>query len=234
MTFDNEVTEINQGNALALIDHNDDGFAAAAAEADQHLIRGQIIKFVDGLWTLNNSVIDKNDRFVPIQLKMAWVRWENQRPVEYVWPKPNGFLPAREALSHLEESDWPAGLDGKPKDPWQNTRFVYLTDLQTAATNTLTNSTAGVRVAYSELAQSVANMRRSHPGAFPVVELSSMPMKTKVGTKMRPRFKIVDWKAGASNPGQAVQQQIRVPKAQIVDDGMPPYEDVPFNDDVPF
>lgn len=230
-TYETE-TGANQSNALALIDHNGDGFAAAAAEADQHLIRGQIVKFTDGLWTLNKQPIAKDARFVPVQLKMAWVRWENQRPVEYIWPKPNGLLPARESLSHLEESDWPAELDGKPKDPWQNTRFVYLTDLKTASTHTLTNSTAGVRVAYSELAQAVTTMRRSHPGALPVVELSSLPMKTKVGTKLRPQFQIVDWKVGASN--HAVQQQIRAPKAQIIDDGMPPFEDVPFNDDVPF
>ena len=223
MRYEDEETTNN--TAVAMISE-DDGFAAAAAEADRHLIQGQIMKFVDGAWTINKASVEKGARFVPVKLAMAWVRWEIQRPVQYVWPKPNGYLPARETLGDLDESGWPPGLDGKPKDPWQNTRFIYLTDVKTAETHTFTNSTAGIRHAYSALAQAVATMRRAQKGALPVVELDSMPMKTKIGPKLRPHFKIVDWKPGAGHAEQAVQP-IEPPKRRDE------YDDARF-DDVPF
>ena len=152
---------------------------------------------------------------------MAWVRWEDNRPVEYVWPRPSGLLPARESLGHDDESAWPDGLDGKPKDPWQNTRFIYLTDTKTAETHTFTNSTAGMRHCYSALATAVANMRRAHPHAFPMVELENVPMKTKVGSKLRPHLKIVDWTGLEPKVLQARAMQIEAQRVDELDDAIP-------------
>jgi hypothetical protein len=200
MSYESESFETDQSTALAVVDHqHDDGFAAAAAAAGQSLIQGSIIKFDNGLWKMNGSLLDKHEQFVPVQLKMCWVRWQDNRPVEYVWPKPNGYLPSREQLSHLEKDEWPPGLGGAPKDPWQDTRFVYLADFQTASINTVTNSTYGMRTAYHELARSVANKRMAHPGILPVVELASAEMKLKVGNKLRPHFKIIDWQERGGN-----------------------------------
>ena len=137
MSYESESFENDQSTALAVVGNDyDDGFAAAAAAAGQSLIQGSIIKFDNGLWKMNGSLLDKHEQFVPVQLKMCWVRWQDNRPVEYVWPKSNGYLPSREQLSQLEAKDWPPGLGGQPKDVWQNTRFVYLADLQTASVNT--------------------------------------------------------------------------------------------------
>ncbi len=198
----------------ATINDHDDGYAAAAVEADRHLIKGQIIKFVDGKWTLNKQPIAKEAQYIPIKLTMCWVRWENNRPAEHVWPRSSGFLPSREALSKADEVDWPIGLDDKPKDPWQNTRLIYLTDLQTAETHTFTNSTAGIRHCYSSLARAVATMRKAHPLALPIVELDAVPMKTKIGTKLRPHLKIVSWKQVSSPeviepPEKSVAEELR-------------------------
>jgi hypothetical protein len=212
-------TETN--NALTTINNDDDGFAAAALEAESTLIRGQLIKFVDGIWTLNKVTLAKGERFVPTKLAMFWVRWENQKPAEHVGPKPNGFLPARETLGDNDEADWPAGLDGKPKDCWQNTRYIYLTNTRTAETSTFTNSTAGIRACYKLLGEAVGNMRKAHPNAYPVVELDSAPMPTSFGTKLRPHFKIVDWKLG-------VERQ-EVPKIEQTD---PLRKDM--DDEIPF
>jgi hypothetical protein len=66
-------------------------------------------------------------------------------------------------------------------------------------------------------------MRRAHKGSLPVVEFDAIPMKTKVGTTLRPHFKIVDWKPGASNAEPAVQQLER-PKQRNA------YDDVPFEE----
>jgi hypothetical protein len=124
----------------------------------------------------------------------------------------------RAAVASRSES-WPPGLGGQPKDVWQNTRFVYLADLQTASVNTFTNSTAGARSAYSELARSVSNRRTAHPGILPVVELASAEMKTKVGTKLRPHFKIIDWQErGGGNTVPSVPQIGKAQKAEVADD----------------
>jgi hypothetical protein len=230
MRYNDDSDETTTSTTPATIS-DDDGYASAAVEADRHLIKGEIVKFVDGTWTIRKTQVAKGTQFIPIKLAMAWVRWENKRPVEYVWPKPNGFLPSRESLGDDDESNWPAGLDGKPKDAWQNTRYIYLTDVKTAETHTFTNSTTGMRHCYSALAQAVATMRRAHKHALPVVELDSAPMKTKVGTKPRPHLKIVDWRQGG-NAEQGVQQ-IEPPKQGDAYDDVP-FEDMPFDDEVQY
>jgi hypothetical protein len=228
MSYESESFETDQSTALAVVDHqHDDGFAAGAAHAGRSLIQGSIVKFDNGLWKINGSLIDKHEQFIPVQLKMAWVRWENNRPVEYVWPKPNGYLPTRETLSHADPDTWPPGLGGAPKDVWQDTRFVYLADFQTASINTVTNSTYGMRTAYHELARSVANKRSAHPGILPVVELASAEMKLKVGTKLRPHFKIVDWqeRGGKVIDTPSVAQIAKAKKMTVADD---------LDDSIPF
>jgi hypothetical protein len=118
-------------NALTTLDG--DGYAAAALEADRHLLRGQMINFTDGAWTINKQPVIAGTRWVPIKLVMVWQKWENHQPVQHVWPRPeSGLLPGRETLGDLDPSNWHLGLDGKPKDPWQNTRYVYLTHTKTA------------------------------------------------------------------------------------------------------
>src|SRR5262245_30394023 len=89
----------------------DDGFAQAAAEADRRVIEGEIVKFTDGAWSIGKQPIPAETQFIPVRMRMAWVKWINKKPVEYVWPKPNGFLPARESLDEPEEDgNWPIGL----------------------------------------------------------------------------------------------------------------------------
>jgi hypothetical protein len=212
------IQDSNTRNTLTTISNDDDGYALAALEAESTLIRGQLIKFVDGVWSLNKAPIAKGELFVPTKLSMFWVRWENQKPVEHIGPKPNGYLPSRESLGDSDEKAWPLGLGGDPKDPWQNTRYVYLTNLRTAETSTFTNSTAGIRACYKLLGEAVGTMRKAHPHAFPVVELDSAPMPTSFGTKLRPHFKIVDWKLGAK---QQEVQQIQTSLKKEMDDDIP-------------
>jgi hypothetical protein len=62
-------------------------------------------------------------------------------------------------------------------------------------------------------------MRNAHPRAFPIVELDSAPMKTKIGSKLRPYLRIVDW------TGLDQQAQPALIEAKRVDD---------FDDEIPF
>jgi hypothetical protein len=179
----------------------DDGFAAAAADADRNLLKGELIKFVDGFWSIGGTPIPPGMQYVPERLAACWVRWDDKKPVQYEWPRPSGMLPHRDTLSHADESKWPEGIDGEPSDPWRNTRYFWLVNTSTAETYTYTNSTTGTRLAYEALGRAVATMRKVHKHALPVVELSSTTMKTRRGTKQRPHFQIVGWK-GVGGPPQ--------------------------------
>jgi hypothetical protein len=179
-TMSNELTTIT-----------DDGFAQAAAEADRRVIEGEILKFVDGVWTVSKQPVPAGTQFIPVRLQMAWVKWRGQKPVDYVWPQINGYLPARETLGDDDEDDWPAGLNGNPEDPWRNTRFIYMVNTRTAETVTFTNHTVGIRRCYEALGKAVTNMRAAHPSALPIVELASMPMKIQSGNKLRRTWKLL-------------------------------------------
>jgi hypothetical protein len=190
---------ITQSTAQELV--ADDGFAAAAAEADSKMLKGDLIKFVDGVWSIGGTPIPAGTQFIPERVFAVWVRWEDRKPVEYIQPRPSGLLPHRDSLSHTDEGEWPEGIDGEPSDPWRNTRYFWLINPATAETFTYTNSTIGTRLAYEALGRAVATMRKVHPRALPVIELASVAMKTKRGTKQRPHFQIVSWK-GVSGPLQ--------------------------------
>src|SRR4029077_15393465 len=98
------------------------------------------------------------------------------------------------------ENEWEAGPDGKPRDPWQSTRFVYFVDPTTAEEFTFSTSSGGGIGAVNSLGGPIQRMRMARPGAVPVVELRSQEMRTKFGRKGKPWLKIVDWVGGAPAP----------------------------------
>jgi len=134
------------GTAVAIPD--DDGFAIAGEFADRNMLRGQLPKFIDGIWSLGGQQLPREGKYAVVGVKACMVRWEDQRPVEYIFARPSGLLPHRESLSHQDKGEWPAGPDGQPSDPWRNTRFIYLVNTATAEDFTYTNSTLGTRKAY--------------------------------------------------------------------------------------
>src|SRR6202020_714766 len=73
----------------------DDGWDEAAAETSGRAIQGTLLKFND--W----------------KTAAAFVRWEDKRPVEYIWREKGKPLPDREALSMWDDrSEWEIGLSG--------------------------------------------------------------------------------------------------------------------------
>ena len=187
-----KVDDATTGCAVTVYD--DDGFAAAGADGERNLLKGELLKFVDGAWTQAGTRVPAGTQYVPEKVFKVWVRWQEGKPFDYVWPRPSGMLPHRDTLGHTDQRDWPAGIDGEPSDPWRNTRYFHLINPATAETVTFTNSTAGARHCYEELGSAVTTMRKVHPRALPVLELSSVPMKTKFGQKQRPHFKIAGWR----------------------------------------
>ena len=110
--------------------------------------------------------------------------------------KPGEPLPDIDELNaRIPQKQWETGLDGKPRPPWQKQCLVYLLDGTNAERFTFINSTVGARIAVENLKDQVKWMRAMRGAdVFPVVELSSAPMKTKMGTKIRPDFRVVGWR----------------------------------------
>jgi len=177
---------------------SDDGWNDAAAEANERVIKGVLLKFADWNWTKGkeSTPVAAGTRLVALSTAAGWVKWEGGKPIEYRTRESGRRLPDREELGDLNEADWEAGPDGKPRDPWQSTRFVHLVDPVTAEAYTFSTSAFGGRAAVSDLADQIQRMRAAHPGAVPIVELHAAAMLTKFGRKSRPWFKVVEWRHG--------------------------------------
>jgi hypothetical protein len=150
--------------------------------------------------------------------------------VDYRIRVPNTKLPDRAELGDLDEAQWELSPDGKSrKDPWQNTRFVYLIDPITNEAFTFTTSSWGGRNAVIDLADQIVRTRRVRPGVVPLVELSAASHTTKFGRKSKPHFKVVEWRGGTREEG---------PQPQIDNDPQPQIECVTpegvINDQIPW
>jgi hypothetical protein len=192
---------------LATYQANDDGWADAAREAAERHVRGTLLKFADRQWTKGNEAIplEEGTHLVALETAAGWVKWHDGKPdpANYRMRQPGKSLPEREELGDLDKDQWEPGPDGAPRDPWQNTRFVYLVDPNSAEAFTFSTSSWGGRGAVADLGDQIQRMRYAHPGAVPIVELGWAPMQTKFGRKSRPIFRVVAWKKGGPAPEEA-------------------------------
>ena len=149
--------------ALATLD---DGWNDAAAEDEHRLIRGTLLKFRDFRWYAGKqgTLVEDGTRLIALATLALWQRWEDGEFVEKIIREPGKFLPARESLSYPEKAK-------SDRDPWQNTRLVYLLHPVSAAEYTFSTYSGGGRSAVSALAGAIKRMRRGQPNAVPVVEL---------------------------------------------------------------
>jgi hypothetical protein len=181
---------------------DDDGWNDAAAEMASKVLRGTLLKFADWKWTKGTEAteVEEGTQLVAVGTAAAWVKWQGGKPVQYEMRQPGQKLPDREALGDMDEALWEPGPDGNPRDPWQSTRFVYLLDPISVEILTFSTSSGGGRSAVIDLADQIARMRKlGRPGALPIVELGSAPMKTQFGRKSKPVLKIVKWYGGGSD-----------------------------------
>jgi hypothetical protein len=202
----------------------DDGWTDAAAEAYQRAVRGTLLKFADKDWTRGKEAepVEKGTQLVATGTAAAQVKWSGGRPIEYIMRQPGKKLPERDALGDLDQAQWEIAPDGKTKrDPWANTRFVYLIDPKTAEAFTFSTSSWGGREAVTLLGDSIARMRVAHPTAMPIVALEAAPMMTKYGRKSKPVFKIVGWKSVGSKAPELEHLPPLTLKEELDDDGVP-------------
>jgi hypothetical protein len=179
-----------------LVTTGDDGWGDAAAEQEASNIRGTLLKFSDWNWFKGKESVkvEEGTQLVALSTRAAWVKWQDNKPVEYKMRATGKDLPEREELGDADESKWPLGPDKQPKDPWQNTRFVYMIDPKTAEAFTYSTSSWGGRGAVMDLGAQITRVRTARPAAVPLVELQAQPHITKFGRKSKPFFKIIEWR----------------------------------------
>jgi hypothetical protein len=190
-------------NQLTRIDNNnvtpcDDGWDAVPT-SDSGMIRGRLAKFTDGHYPINKSSEPADDRELAVfGVVTLWIKWVGNKP-EHRVTQPGQRHPDRDEMGDLDQELWEAGLDGKPKDPWQDTRYLYLVDPNTGEEITFTTPSAGGRKAIGDLKNQIANVRRAHAAAIPIVRLESEMWKTKFGLKRKPLFRVIGWKQGGAS-----------------------------------
>jgi hypothetical protein len=204
---------------------SDDGWGDTAAEIESQVLRGKLLKFADWRWTkgTESDEVEEGTQLVAIGTAAAQVKWAGGKPVQYVARQPGKMLPHRDELGDNDESLWELGPDDSPRDPWQNTRFVYFLDPISMEMLTFSTSSGGGRSAVINLADQIKRMRElGRSSALPVVELSAEKMQTKFGLKSKPMFKIVKWYNGGSENGGGPKEIA------------PPSLKEEMNDDIPF
>ena len=177
----------------------DDGWADAAAENAERAIKGTLLKFSDWRWMKDKegTEVEAGTTLIAFGTAAGWVNWHGGKPLEYIMRQPGKKLPDRDELSDPEGcGTWEMGPDGNPKDPWQNTRFIYLVDPVSAEAYTFVTPSWGGRQAVNDLAEQIQRVRYANPGASPIVELHAEPWPTKFGRKSKPYFKVVGWRGG--------------------------------------
>src|SRR5262249_19126014 len=177
---------------LAIV-QTDDGWGDAAAENAERVIKGTLLKYSEGKWTKGKEGIEVEEDISLVALATAagCVKWHDGKPVEYRMRELGKKLPERDELGDLDKTKWELGPDGQPKDPWQNTRFVYFVDPVSAEAYTFVTASWGGRQAVNDLAEQIRRGRDRRPGASPLVELRAESWMTKFGRKSKPFFKVI-------------------------------------------
>ena len=181
----------------------------SVTETTGRLIRGTILRCTDGKWA-DALGTPPPERLVALGTTKALQCWSGGKPTDVVMARPGEPLPDVDELNaQIPVEEWEKGLDGKPRAPWVIQHVAYLVDPHTGEAYTFINGTFGAKIAVERLAERVANMQRLRGvAALPIVKLESRPMKTKFGTKQRPEFTIVEWRAiGGGEQVKAIEHK---------------------------
>ena len=189
-------------------DGDNDGFSRSLIT--DRLIKGTVAKWNDQKgWHDRDGLPLPSPMFV-VGINTALQRWQN-RHADTILDKP---LPDANALNAtIPMTEWELDLNGKPRPPWELTYAIYMIDLATGAAYTFVNSTAGARICFEQLQESVAIMRALRGSkVLPLVRLEQRPMKTSFGMRSRPHLQIIDWRTPGSDSGPRLSPQSPSPQ----------------------
>jgi hypothetical protein len=168
-----------------------------ATGSSDRLIKGTILRCVDGRWADGNEISFPADTvMLALGTTQALQHWQDGMPIETIVKQAGQPLPNLQELNaEIPQEEWDLGLDNKPRPPWVLQFVVYLLDLNDASTYTFINSTIGARIAVEHLENRVRAMRMLRGvRVIPLVKLEARPMNTRYGQKLRPEFTIIEWR----------------------------------------
>ena len=120
-------------------------------------------------------------------------------------------LPARENLGDLDPDEWPAGLDGKPSDPWLEQFLVPFQNMETLEIFTFqTTSTTG-RTAVGTLMRAYNRMRRANPNEVPVVQLKASSYEHRTFGRVNIHALVIVGRTTPGNPQRTDDMDDEVP-----------------------
>ena len=192
----------------------DNPWLEAAAEAGSEF--GKILKFVKGEWQVGEDTVAEGTEFIAYidELARAWIKFEDQSVTDRRIVKiAMGQPPARKELGDTDASDWEAGEDGKPRDPWvmQWLLPMSLVSAEGDLTVFATSSKGGIG-AIGTLCQVYGRSPRN--GLLPIVALKCASYKhPQYGKVLKPDLPIVRWHGTATTPA--------APAAAPFDDEIP-------------
>jgi hypothetical protein len=133
-------------------------------------------------------------------LTIGFIKWVENRPVEHVMGLVNeGFVPPkRESLGDLDKATWERYDDDRPRDPWQLTNYLVMSDPETKDLYTFATSSKTGLSSLGELIKAYGQRMRQFPDEYPMVELQCRHYIDEDWGEVRfPGFKVAGWVGGA-------------------------------------
>lgn len=160
------------------------------------IIRGAILKFVDGRWSCEGQAVPLGKQLFVAGMTRCLQRWQDGELVGQEEEKPDTPLADPDELNEkIAETEWEEDLAGNPRPPWARYFVAYLVSPDDASEFTTINCTTGMRIAWERLHDRIDRMRwMKGADVVPLIALQALPMKTSFGEKQRPEFAVVDWR----------------------------------------
>ena len=182
------------------------GRQIARTDIDPFLAEGQRMGAVGQYLTFNRFgewVSGQDQTIVPVgtllvanmpQLRKGWRRWSASQITDDLTElvAEGRGVPPRNSLGDIDQSLWERDGDGKPRDPWQ---LSYILELSNGTTNYIydTGSKGGMN-AVGRLCTAYGKERRARPGMLPIIELGTDSYQHPVYKKtFVPLLRIEGW-----------------------------------------
>jgi hypothetical protein len=184
-----------------LIDTRNDPYAAYGAKVGS---TGQFLSFKNGEYVFgqNAEELPIGTRLVANMpgLRIGWRRWfGGQVTDDMTMLLADGpTVERRDALGDMDQSKWDKDDLGEPRDPWQMTNILELSDGE--KTFLYSTSSRGGIGAIGRLCKDYGRQWRMRPNELPIIELArDSYMHPRFKKIYVPDFKIVGW-TDADNP----------------------------------
>jgi hypothetical protein len=138
-----------------------DGFDDDDTESTDGVIRGRVLKFLEGQWSVSDGSPAPDGPLLAIDVGRALQRWQGKQRIDTI-RKIDGepYPKVSELNSAIPEEEWDLDLNGEPKPPWSDNHIVYFADQFTGAVFTAIASTAGQAIACRFLREETKLLRK--------------------------------------------------------------------------